>query len=263
MGCGTSREDRIREWWKKSSGSYDPEFKVTVGWLEKNAQFGDIIASSGEGIASDIIKCNSAFKDFSHVMIVVPGPRDPSGNFTKCLSDAYDEYTGTPCYPQHAYAKDGTYVQPTGVQFVSIRERLQNYTSGRLAYRRRLSGTIPEKKLRDFYLEISSWRPSSIPFYYKLMFCWDFYEVAYADDDDLNIKREKTGVDGMRRYYVCTAWVAEAMMKLGLMQRNRKAGNYNLGHFVNPNIKKIHNTNVTYSQLYYVDTLEPGFFVRK
>jgi hypothetical protein len=262
MGCGASREDRIRAWWKKSSGSYDPERKVKLEWLEENAQFGDIIATSGDGIASDIIKCNSAFRDFSHVMIVVPGPRDPSGNFTKCLSDAYEEYAGTPCYKQHACSREGEEIQPTGVQFVSIRERLQRYTSGKIAYRRRLTGTIPEQKLIDFYLEISSWRPKSVPFYYKLMFCWDFYEVAYADDDDLNVYRDKTGVNGMRRYFVCTAWVAEAMMKLGLMRRNRKAGNYNLGHFVNPNINPIHNTNASYSELYYVDTLDPSFFAR-
>lgn len=251
----------VRKWWKKVCGSENPERRITIEEVAKKANYGDLFLTMGNGISSQIIVAAEPFDSFSHVMIVVPGPKDPrTGEYTKCLSDAYSENTGDPCYPIH----QPKYGECTGVQFVEIEERLRNYSSGKIVYRPRdPSVQLPTKeRIREFVEIVNSWGPDRVPWYYRLGDCWNFVENVNRMNDDDDIRPERTARGGKRQFYVCSAWVAKAMVMLGLMDYVRRPENYNLGDFGGDTgkwagLKVKYQSWIKEENICFVDTLRP------
>lgn len=221
MGTAQSKQERVVKWWEESSGSQQPPRIVTIEWVARNARPGDYVLCKGDGIASSFISCNSPHKDFSHVMVFVPGRLKGQ----VCLSDAYEVNAGRPVFRSHGD-------NPKGVQFVDIEERLRNYDSGRLVFRQmNRSFKIDPLKINLFRLEIESWTEATRPWYFKLWFVQDFMETGYRLNNDSDVHFERTAQNNRRQYYVCTTWAARALQMLGVFEEKLDPGNFNLGDF--------------------------------
>lgn len=222
-----------------------PSRFATIEDVAENAQVGDIVICMGSGFSSWFISWVSPYKDTSHVMVVVPGPR--SGQ--RCLSDAYEENTGTPCYRNHG-------PKPIGVQCVGIKERLKNYSSGKLIWRKlNRNYRVSEMGIQCLRAELNSWTEDSVPGYFKRSFCCDFVEVGGRTNDDDDIHPDKTAKGGKRKYYVCTTWAAHALQQLEIVDETLDPGDFNLGDFASTT-NPVFGSRATYGPFIHIDTLE-------
>lgn len=245
MGNNQSKKEaEIKAWWKETNGGSMPRKTVTIEQVARMAQVGDLIICMGSGVSSCFIACNSPFKDTSHVMVVVPGPKKDK----LCLSDAYEENTGTPCYQSHGN-------NPIGVQFVEIAERLRNYSSGKLIWRQRNRQAPVDPVMIDlFRQEIESWTPKTVPGYFKRWFCCDFVEVGSRRNDDFDVHTDPTGKDGKRKYFVCTTWAAYALQRMGMLDERLDPGDFNLGDFASTTTP-VFGSRASYGPFIHINTL--------
>lgn len=254
MGATYSKE-HAETWAQKVAGIGVDNQRVSLAYVCRNAKYGDMFLTMGDGAASCFIATNSAFANFSHVMMCVPG-RDERGRIVKCISDAYGECAGEPVFKQHGVA-------PVGVQVVRIEERLRNYVSGKIIWRPMEGKPIPNELLQRFMRRMEQYTPETLPGYMSVVWIPDWIEFATKTDNDANIRWDFKFCR-MRQYYVCTSWVAHLMMnEFGLLTKDRRPGNYNLGDFTNPHLQ-IPNCRARYGTMKIIDTVsEPGFFDKK
>ena len=195
MGVGKSKE------WGKNE-----ECRLTTNEIMKRAKTGDLILFKGEGPDARFIRCMSASNEWSHVGVVIEYEN------CKLVTEAY------PTVIAKDMVRDSEH---TGVQFVDLETRLKTYPSKCVAYRP-LIGKVDPVNTEKFVKMFKSLDESSIPQYNKSL--WDFVEYGLRCDNDEN-------VHGGVKYYVCTAWAAETLMCLKVLNKSNEPGNYLLSDF--------------------------------
>lgn len=188
-----------REWGEGG----DEEYLMDRETIVQKAKTGDLILTQGSGAGASWIRWLSASTEWSHVMVVVVDESvDPPAKY---CTEVYEEKIDFD--PLHDNVKH------TGVQFVDLNRRLRDYHSHRVAYRP-LVGTVPKENADRLIEWYKSLEISKIPKYNLNVF--DFIQYGSRNDTDLNVRN---GI----KYYVCTAWVAEALMTLGVIYADRRS----------------------------------------
>jgi hypothetical protein len=194
-------EPRKRKLWGENE-----EHLTSVDEVVSRAKTGDLILFQGTGISSWLIRFMSVCKVWSHVGVVVVH------DGRKCITEAYNEVIS------EDLLRGGEH---SGVQFVDLETRLRTYPGGRLAYRP-ISGTVSPTSV-DLVVEAYKRLDFSlVPRYNRNL--WDFIEYGSRSDNDSNVHN---GV----KHYVCTAWVAQVLILLGVCSDRVAPGNYLLSDY--------------------------------
>ena len=204
------------------------EYVITTNEIMKRAKTGDLILFQGQGPDARFIRCMSVSNEWSHVGVVIEHENE------KLITEAY------PTVIDKDVIRD---TEHKGVQFVSLRKRLETYPSGCVAYRPLEGKKVDSTKTQRFITWFKDLPGYMIPQYNKNW--WDFYEFGTGTDDDDNIHK---GI----KYYVCTSWAAEVLMELKVLNKTVEPGNYLLSDY-GMTYRPIPTTNKGYSYgcIYY------------
>jgi hypothetical protein len=172
----------------------------------KNAKTGDILLFQGAGCASCMIRCLSLANTFSHVAMVI----EYEGQ--KLCTEAYAGIIG-----YDVIRKD----MHTGIQFIDLETRLEQYDTCRISYRS-LNLPVDKALLKAVIDHYRAYDHKDVPRYN--MDLKDLYEYGTGTDFDKNIHNG-------RKHYVCTSWVGNLLIKLGIAPKDAAPGNYTLALF--------------------------------
>jgi hypothetical protein len=206
---------------------------TTVEYLLTRVRTGDIIMFAGRGGSSDIIRCTSVTKYWSHVGVVV------WVNNQWCITEAYKTVIDRDVLRNAHHA---------GVQTVDLRKRLQNY-DGELAWRP-MGANVTRGQVDTFRNMMLSYPDDKVPGYCSTWRLWDLVEYAFRLDDDDNVD-EITG----REFFVCTSWTARVWQLFGIYRQDLDTGRLLLADVGAANITGILTKGVKPGQLYLIKTM--------
>lgn len=222
-------------------------YRTTTDEIMRDAKDGDVLLFQGDGNAAGMIRWLSASTRWSHVAIVVEHP--DTGK--KMATEVYGEIIGCDVIRGDRHK---------GVQFIDLRERLENYPSHRVAWRPLKGGKVDKQKTRDLIEWYRDLKKEDIPQYNFNIF--DFVQYGSRNETDNNVRFGT-------KYYVCTAWAAEVLMTLGIIlsDPSKKGSNDNgpragmyalvdfgLTYYIMPTLKDPY----YYQEIYYQVNLDMG-----
>lgn len=204
--------------------------RTTIEYILKHARTGDIIMFAGRGGSSDIIRCTSVAKYWSHVGVVV------RFGDQCCITEAYKTVIDRDVLRNDYH---------TGVQTVDLRERLQSY-DGEMAWRP-MGANVTPAQVNAFKIMMTTYPDDKVPGYCSTWRLWDLVEYAFRLDDDDDVD-EMTG----REFFVCTSWTARVWQLFGIYRQDLDTGRLLLADVGAMNITGILTKGTRPGQLYLI-----------